>query len=85
MGSDHVLLMATLSLKLRSVRRGEERQLRFDVGKLRNPDVEKAFKLEVKNRFSILQDEQELNTDSFNQALTEAIKKILGYRRKNKD
>ena len=79
-----MLVMATLSLKLRSVWRGEGRQLRFDVGKLRNPDLEKAFKREVKNRFSILQDEQELNTDSFNQALTEASKKILSYRRKKK-
>ena len=76
-----MLVMATLSLKLRSARRGEERQLRFDVGKLSNPDVEKAFKLEVKN---LLQDEQELNTDSFNQALTEASKTILSYRRKKK-
>ena len=85
-GSDHMLVMATLSLKLRRARKREERQLRFDVGKLRNPDVKKTFKLEVKNRFSILQDEQELKIDSFNQALTEASKKILGYRRKtNKD
>ena len=38
----------------------------------------------MKNCFSILQDEQELNIDSFNQALTEASKKILGYRRKKK-
>ena len=76
-----MLVMATLSLKLRSVRKEEERQLRFDVGKLRNPDVEKAFKREVKN---LLQDEQELNTDSFNQALTQASKKILSYRRKKK-
>ena len=81
-----MLVMATLSLKLRRARKREERQLRFDVGKLRNPDVKKTFKLEVKNRFSILQDEQELKIDSFNQALTEASKKILGYRRKtNKD
>ena len=41
-------------------KRGEERQLRFDVGKLRTPNVEKAFKIEVKNHFSILQDDQEL-------------------------
>ena len=53
MGSDHILVMATLSLKLRRARRGEGRQLIFDVGKLRNPDVEKAFKLEVKNCFRI--------------------------------
>ena len=53
-GSDHMLVMATLSLKLRREGRGEERKLMFDVGELRNPDVEKAFKLEVKNCVSIL-------------------------------
>ena len=56
MGSDHILVMATLSLKLRKTKRGEKRQLRFNVGKLSNPDVEKASKIEVRNRFSILQD-----------------------------
>ena len=29
-----MVVMATLSLKLRKAKRGEERQLRFDVGKL---------------------------------------------------
>ena len=38
----------------------------------------------MKNRFSILQDEQELKSDSFNQPLKEASKKISGYRRKKK-
>ena len=80
-----MFVMATLSLKLRRARRGEERKLRFDIAKLRNPDVEKAFNLEVKNRVSTLQDEQELNIDSFNQALKEASRKILGYRRKKKE
>lgn len=79
-GSDHMLVMATMYLKLRKARRGEKRQVDvFDVGKLRSPDVEKAFELEVKNRLSILQDEQEFNIDSFNQALTKASKKVENY------
>ena len=45
-----MLVMATLSLKLGRARRGEERQLRFDVGKLRNPDVEKALKLGLQKK-----------------------------------
>ena len=36
-GSDHMFVMATLSLKLCRARRGEERQLRFDVEKSRKP------------------------------------------------
>ena len=57
--NDHMLEMATLSLKLRKTKRGDESQLRFHVGKLRNPGVEKSLKNEVRNRFSILQEEQE--------------------------
>ena len=53
-GSDHILVMSTLSLKLRKAKRRGKRQLRFGVGKLRNRNVEKAFKIEVKNRFTIL-------------------------------
>ena len=84
-GSDHVLVVATLSLKLRKTQRREERLRRFDTGKLKNPNTEKAFQLDLKNRFRILQEEQELNIDSFNQALMETSKKLLGYRRKKKE
>ena len=49
-GSDHV------SLKLRKTKRGEERQQRFDTAKLKNYNTEKAFKLELKNRFHVLQE-----------------------------
>ena len=45
-GSDHVLVVATVSLKLRKTKRGEERQQRFDMAKLTNSSTEKAFKLE---------------------------------------
>ena len=81
-GSDHVLVMATVSLKLRKTKRGEERQQRFDTAKLNNSNTEKAFKLELKNRFHVLQEEQEMNSDSFNQVLTETSKSLLGYRKK---
>ena len=84
-GSDHVLVVATLSLKLRKTQRREKRQRRFDTGKLKNPNTEKAFQLDLKNRFRILQEEQELNIDSFNQVLMETNKKLLGYRRKKKE
>ena len=38
----------------------------------------------MRSRFSILQDEQELTVDSFNQALTEVSKKVLDYEKKRK-
>ena len=51
-GSDHVLVVATVSLKLRKTKRGEERQQRFDTAKLINSNTEKDFKLELKNRIA---------------------------------
>ena len=84
-GSDHVLVVASVSLKLRKTKRGEERQQRFDTAKLKNSNTEKAFKLELKNRFHVLQEEQEMNIDSFNQVLTETSKSLLGYRKNRKE
>ena len=77
-----MLVVASVSLKLRKTKRGEERQQRFDTAKLKNSNTEKAFKLELKNRFHVLQEEQEMNIDSFNQVLTETSKSLLGYRNK---
>ena len=84
-GTDHVLVVASVSLKLRKTKRGEERQQRFDTAKLKNSNTEKAFKLELKNRFHVLQEEQEINIDSFNQVLTETSRSLLGYRKKRKE
>ena len=84
-GSDHVLVVATVSLKLQKTKRGEERQERFDTAKLNNSNTEKAFKLEMNNRFHVLQDEQEMNIDSFNQVLTETSKALPGYRKNRKE
>ena len=80
-GSDHVLVVATMSLKLRKTKRGEKRQQRFDTAKLNNSNTEKAFKLELKNRFHVLQEEQEMNIDSFNQLLSKTSKSLLWYRK----
>ena len=84
-GSDHVLVVASVSLKLRKTKRGEERQQRFDTAKLKNSKTEKAFKLELTNRVHVLQEEQEMNIDSFNQVLTETSKSLLGYRKTRKE
>ena len=80
-----MLVVATVSLKLRKTKRGEERQQRFDTAKLKNSNTEKAFKLELKNRFHVLQEEQDMNIDSFNQVLTETNKSLLGYRKNRKE
>ena len=47
-----MLVVATLSLKLRKTQIREERQRRFDTGKLKNPNTEKAFQLDLKTVFA---------------------------------
>ena len=44
-GSDHVLVVASVSLKLRKTKRGEERQQRFDTAKLKNSSTERHSNL----------------------------------------
>ena len=51
-GSDHVLAVATLSLKLRKAKGGDERQRRFDTEKLKNTNTRKAFQLNCKTAFA---------------------------------
>ena len=55
--------------------------LRFDTVKLNNSNTEKAFKLELNNRFHVLQEEQEMNIDRFDQVLSETSKTLLRYRK----
>ncbi len=44
-GSNHVLVVATVSLKLRNTKRGEDRQQRFDTAKLKNSSTERHSNL----------------------------------------
>lgn len=46
--------------------------------------MRKTFQLEVRNRFTVLRNQQELDLHNFNSALAEAGKKVLGPRRRRK-
>ncbi|XP_062597006.1 craniofacial development protein 2-like [Saccostrea cucullata] len=82
-GSDHTLVLVKLKLKLEKIKKGEQRSPQVDVSKLKDPALMKSFQLEVKNRFTILKDEQELSIEQFNTTL--AGKKTLGLKRKKKE
>ena len=71
-----------MSLKLRKTKRVGERQQRFDTGTLNNSNTEKAIKL--KNQFHVLQEEQEMTIDTFDQVLTETSNTLLGCRKKER-
>ena len=83
--SDHTLLLAVVSLKLRRSKRRQARQQRLDSGRLNESLTKQAFAVEVKNRFRVLGEQQEMTIDGFNQVLREAGEKVLGFRRKKKE
>ena len=84
-GSDHVLIIAKVKLKLRRVAKKDERTPPLDVGKLQDPNVRKTYQTEVRNSFAVLLDQQEMDLYQFNQTLVEAGKKVLGPRRRKKE
>ena len=83
--SDHTLVLAVVSLKLRRSKGRQVRQQRLDSGRLNESLTKQAFAVEVKNRFQVLGEQQEMTIDGFNQALREAGEKVLGFRRKKKE
>ena len=84
-GSDHNLVIGKLALKLRKAKVGEQRQQRFDITKLQNPETKQKFKLALKNNFSLLQEETEMTIHKFNEAIKLAGENILGYRKSKKE
>ena len=55
------------------------------MGKLKDPKVRKTYQTEIRNRFAVLLDQQEMGLYQFNQTLVEAGKKVLGPRRRKKE
>lgn len=83
-GSDHTLLVAVVSLKLRKAQRGQKRGQQFDISNLRDDQIRQAFGRELKNRFQILGEEQEMNIDSFNQSF-KAAGEVLSFKKRKKE
>ncbi|XP_012943583.1 uncharacterized protein LOC106013152 [Aplysia californica] len=92
-GSDHHLVTARIKLKLKKTFSREATKTRLNVHKLSDGNVRSAFRLELKNRFQTLQDQEETtpNTDEVNtqwkhhivEAYTESSKTCLGVKKKN--
>ena len=82
--SDRNLLVTVVSLKLRRARKGQRSGHQFDSIKLRDDWIRQVFRRELKNRFQILGEEQEMNIDSFNQTFKAAGEKVLGFKKRKK-
>ena len=70
-GSDHSLNPIKLKLKLRKAKKVEQRYPLLDIQKLKHPVIKRAFQLEVRKIFEVVQDQQQLDLDDFNTVMME--------------
>ena len=83
-GSDHDMLMTTFHLSLKRVSKPKHTRLKFDLEKLKDPNVLETFKATISGKFASLtiMDNEDTDMDSvvttFNTAVTETASEILG-------
>ena len=78
--------MATLAIKLRKTKSGEDRAKRIDAAKLKGRETKAAFQLELRKRFQALEEETvEHDLSTFHRTVREAGEKILGFRKRKKE
>ena len=79
-GSDHHLMIANFRFKILAARQTfETRRKKYNVQKLQKPSIREEFKLELKNRFSVLSTQ---NGDTDIEASWKAIKNVQGVAEK---
>lgn len=90
-GSDHHLVIAEVRLKIAATGHQDAncRQKRFNIRKLQNPDIRKEFVLELKNRYSQLEEEDQSEEEASTQVerkwnkikktFLNSSEKILGF------
>ncbi|XP_076105824.1 uncharacterized protein LOC143074160 [Mytilus galloprovincialis] len=86
--SDHHLVIGKIRLKLRKNRYKTPSKI-IDFGKLKQPEIQQNFNIELKNRFEVLQlEENEIDINSKWQHMSEIYLKtsedILGYKNKER-
>ena len=94
--SDHYMLAAAITLKLKANHTNHKQRKIFDIAKLRTPRVQKAFTLELRNRFAILEhlnvdpdQQRDEDTDTVEESWSEmkeayikTAENIIGFRQK---
>ena len=89
-GSDHDLVMMTFQVRLKKARKPNQPRLRFDLEKLRDPDVACTFQATVSGKFAPLTglSDEDMDMDTmittYNTAVTDAAIEILGKERRRK-
>ena len=86
-GSDHDLLMTSLRVKLKRTKKGKSPRIKFDLEKLKDPDIAAEFQATIGGKFAPLL-AAHLDIDSFNTQLNEQLidtaEKLLGRARGKK-
>ena len=82
-GSDHELVIMTFKLHLKRAKKQCNTRIRFDLEKLKDPEVAEIFKAKIGGKFaalSILDSDMDMDmlTDTFNTAVTDTANEILG-------
>ena len=89
-GSDHDLLMMTFRLRLKKISKPKHTRLKFDLEKLKDPNVLETFQAMIGGRFAPLTIISNEYTDidsmitTFNTAVTETASEILGKHHQKK-
>ena len=89
-GSDHDLVMMTFQVRLKKTRKPNQPRLRFDLEKLRDPDVACTFQATIGGKFAPLiglsDEDMDMDTmiTTYNTAVTDAASEILGKQRRRK-
>ena len=86
-GSDHDLVMMSFRVRLKKARKPNQPRLRFDLEKLRDPDVACTFQATIGGKFIVPRDEDmDIDTmiTTYNTAVTEAASGILRKERRRK-
>ena len=89
-GSDHDLLMTSFHIRLKRISKPKPTRIKFDIEKLKDPDVAEAFKAMIGGKFApliILDDKYtdvNLLTNTFNKIVTDTAHEILGKHRRTK-
>ena len=89
-GSDHDLLMMTFRLRLEKISKPKHTRLKFDLEKLKDPNVLESFQAMIGGRFAPLTIMSNDNADidsmitTFNTAVTETASEIFGKHRQKK-
>ena len=89
-GSDHDLLMMTFRLRLKKISKPKHTRIKFDLKKLKDPNMLESFQAMIGRRFAPLtiMSNEDTDTDAmittFNTAVTETASEILGKHRQKK-